>query len=272
MYRHHHDHDHDHDGPQDEPVGGFGPRGPRGRGHGPRGGCEPGRPDARPSDGGEPGDLHHGGGWGHPGMGFGPGGGGRGPGDLHGFGGRGGPGGRGRFGGRRASRGDIRSAILLLLAEQDRHGYDLIREISARTEDQWRASPGAVYPALALLEDEGLVTLSSTAGRRLATLTEAGRAYVTDHADELGDPFAEATRRGSSPARALRTGVEALAAAAAQVMRSGDEAQAAAALAVLDRAKRDLYLVLAGETPTGARDAVSDAAPARDDDGPEAGV
>ena len=89
---------------------------------------------------------------------FGPGGGGPfGPGPGGGWGG----GRRGRGGGRgwgRARRGDIRSAILALLAERPMHGYEIIGELSERTDGLWRPSPGSIYPTLQLLEDEGLVT------------------------------------------------------------------------------------------------------------------
>ena len=168
--------------------------------------------------------------------------------------------GRGRGHGRRAGRGDIRAAILLLLAEQPRHGYELIKEIGERTDGAWVPSPGAIYPALALLEDEGLVTVEAESGRKLAALSDAGRAYVTAHADELGDPFADATARTPKSRWALRDSVRGLMGASMQVAQNGDEAQVASALVVLDAAKKDLYRILAGDQPaTGA--ASSDEAP-----------
>ncbi|WP_148090467.1 PadR family transcriptional regulator, partial [Cellulomonas algicola] len=152
----------------------------------------------------------------------------------------------GRRGGR-AGRGDIRAAILLLLAEQPMHGYQLIQEIGTRSEGRWRPSPGAVYPALAMLEDEGLVTLSAQGGRRMASLTEAGAAYVEEQRDALGAPWLDAQERPVHPGRALRPALEALSGAAVQVARTGTPEQATAALAIVERARRDLYLVLAGE-------------------------
>jgi DNA-binding PadR family transcriptional regulator len=219
--------------------------GPRGRGGARRGG---GRGFGGPADGG---------------RGFGPGG----PvDDRRGFGpgfGPGGPGGPGfgpGHGGRRhrgrgpgrAGRGDVRAAVLLLLAEQPMHGYQVIQEIAERSEGQWRPSPGAVYPALNLLQDEGLVELSADGGRRLATLTEAGTAYVAEHAAELGDPFADAAGRGGRSRRELRAGVEAVAAAVHQVARTGTDEQAKAAAELLERTRRELYLILAGPVATGA--------------------
>ena len=109
------------------------------------------------------------------------------------FGMRGGPFGPPRFGGRgpRVRRGDVRAAILDLLAEGEPwNGYQIIQEIGARTQGVWRPSAGSVYPALQQLEDEALIKDqgSEAAGedrRRMYTLTEEGQAYVTEHADEL---------------------------------------------------------------------------------------
>lgn len=190
---------------------------------------------------------HRGRGFGGPGFG-GPGFGGPGfgPGGPRGFGG---PGGRGS--GRRAGRGDIRAAILLLLAEEPMHGYQLIQQIGERSGGTWRPSPGAIYPALNLLEDEGLVVITAESGRKMATLTEAGRTYITEHAEQLGSPWEDAASRPASPGRALRGAVETLGAAAHQVARTGTDEQATKALEVIDRARRDLYLILAGDpTPT----------------------
>jgi DNA-binding PadR family transcriptional regulator len=176
--------------------------------------------------------------WGRGGRPYGPGGphGGRGFGG--GFGGR----------GRRAGRGDIRAAVLLLLAEQPMHGYQLIQEIAQRTDGRWRPSPGAIYPALALLEDEGLVAIEVSSGRKLATLTEAGGTYVTEHADELGDPWAAAAERPEHPGHVMREAVGALAGAAEQVARTGTPAQVTQAAEILATARRDLYAVLAAPT------------------------
>lgn len=107
----------------------------------------------------------------------------------------GGRGGRGRGG--RARRGDLRNVILLLLEEQPRHGYQLITEVGERTDNRWTPSPGTVYPTLNLLEDEGLITISNVGGRKVAELTDEGRATVEEHRaewtrilDAYGDPEA----------------------------------------------------------------------------------
>ncbi|MGC5166752.1 PadR family transcriptional regulator [Luteimicrobium sp. DT211] len=212
----------------------------------------PGRPSGRGHRG-----HHDAFGPGGFGPGFGPGG--FGPGGP-GFGGPGGHRGHGR--GRRAGRGDVRAAVLLLLAEEPMHGYQLIQRIGEKSGGVWRPSPGAIYPALNLLQDEGLVQLSDDGGRRLASLTDAGRAYVAEHADELGEPWSDASTGGRRAGFELREAGGALAQAIAQVARTGDAAQVAATVDVLARARREVYLILAGEAP-----APSDAASDGPDDG-----
>ena len=103
----------------------------------------------------------------------------------HGFGGPGfgGPG----FGGPpwargmrgpKARRGDVRAAILSVLSDQPRNGYQVIQEIAERTAGAWKPSPGSIYPTLQQLEDEGLVVQVEDGGRKVYTLTDAGRDYV----------------------------------------------------------------------------------------------
>jgi DNA-binding PadR family transcriptional regulator len=172
-----------------------------------------------------------------PGPGFGPG---FGPGPRGERGER-----RGHRGGRpgRAGRGDVRTAILLLLTQEPMHGYQLMQAVADRTGGAWRLSPGAVYPTIAQLEDEGLVQVSSEGGRKLVTLTEAGRAHV----ESLGsvDPFS--AFGGDGEQVDLRGAIGELMGAAHQLSRAGDPAQLAAAAAVLAEARRSLYLILAGE-------------------------
>jgi DNA-binding PadR family transcriptional regulator len=156
---------------------------------------------------------------------------------------------RHRRGHGRAPRGDVRTAVLLLLAEEPMHGYQLMQAIADRSGGRWTPSPGAIYPTISQLEDEGLVTVTAEAGRKLATLTEAGRAHVDERRDTWSDPFAGAAAAG--PATDLRGLVEQLAGAVRQVARSGTDAQITAAAGVLAEARRALYLLLAEgpETP-----------------------
>jgi DNA-binding PadR family transcriptional regulator len=163
-----------------------------------------------------------------------------------GRGGRGGPGGRGPGGrGRgRAQRGDIRTAILLLLTDQPMHGYQIMQAMSDRTGGAWQPSPGAIYPTIAQLEDEGLVTTQEEGGRRLVTLTPEGRAYVEERSARLGDPFAVFADAPNRPD--LRDPLHQLHAAVRQIEVGGDAAQLEAAAQTLAQARRSLYLILAG--------------------------
>ena len=155
---------------------------------------------------------------------------------------------RGR-GGRRAPRGDVRTAILLLLAEEPMHGYQLMQAIADRSGGRWTPSPGAIYPALNLLEDEGLVEVTAESGRKVASLTASGRELVTTTRDQWADPYAAF---GDGPAGPdLRDLVGQLVDATRQVGRSGTSAQVEAAATILTDAKRAMYLLLAGETEAG---------------------
>lgn len=168
------------------------------------------------------------------------------------FGGPGRPGRLGRpggrpGGGRRARRGDVRGAVLLLLSEQPMHGYQLMQEMSARTDGAWRPSPGAIYPAISQLEDEGLVLITREGGRRLVALTDEGNAHVEEQRETLGDPFAELREAGDHGN--LRNAFEALGAAVHQVARTGSAAQRTKVEQALIEARRSVYLVLADVDP-----------------------
>lgn len=154
--------------------------------------------------------------------------------------------GRGAAGGRgRAHRGDVRTAVLLLLAEQPMHGYQLMQAMSERTRGHWRPSPGAIYPTIAQLEDEGLVTTQEAGERRMVTLTSAGRTYLDERRARVGDPFSGFADSAAGPD--LHGPIQELHAAARQIAAAGSTAQTEAAARVLASARRSLYLILAGE-------------------------
>jgi DNA-binding PadR family transcriptional regulator len=135
---------------------------------------------------------------------------------------------------------------LLVVAEEPMHGYQIMQAMSDRAGGAWRPSPGAVYPTIAQLEDEGLVTTQEEGGRRLVTLTPEGRTYVEERRARLGDPFADFAARVSGPD--LRDPLQQLHAAARQIAASGSPPQIEAAAKVLGQARRSLYLILAGES------------------------
>jgi DNA-binding PadR family transcriptional regulator len=176
----------------------------------------------------------------HRRHGFGPGWGG--PGEFGGFP-FGGFGPRGR--GRKARRGDIRTAALLLLADEPRNGYQIMQEVEERSDGAWRPSPGSVYPALQQLEDEGLIRSQESDGRKLFELTDAGRKLVEERDADARAPWEQAGVEVSDQMRELGKLIREVAFAAAQVMRTGSEQQLARAADVLAAARRDLYRILA---------------------------
>ena len=150
------------------------------------------------------------------------------------------------FGGRgrgRRGRGDVRAAILALLAERPMHGYEMIQELEARTGGVWRPSPGSVYPTLQLLEDEGLIVGEEAEGRRRFTLTDAGRAEAERQGQR--SPWEEVTAGVAPMAWNLRDAMGQIAQAFWSVANAGSGAQQARALEVLKDTRRRLYAILA---------------------------
>jgi DNA-binding PadR family transcriptional regulator len=158
-----------------------------------------------------------------------------------GWGGRGGPHGHRR----RMRRGDVRAALLVLLAEEPRTGYGLMEEIEERSGGAWRPSPGSVYPTLQQLEDEGLVVSGEGKGRQPFEVTAEGRAYVEEHRDELGEPWAKLADGIGEERLGLKGLVGQIGAAAFQVGSAGDDAQVTKAKELLEETRRGLYRILA---------------------------
>jgi DNA-binding PadR family transcriptional regulator len=157
----------------------------------------------------------------------------------------GGPGwGPHRRAGGRARPGDVRLALLRLLAEEPRNGYQLIQAIEERSEGLWRPSPGSVYPTLAQLEDEGLIRSADTEGVRRFELTDAGREYLESRADEPA-PWEPAGEEGQHPLAELGPLVIGIGKATFQVASVGDRAQRDRARALLADTRRALYRILA---------------------------
>ncbi len=143
----------------------------------------------------------------------------------------------------RMGRGDVRAAVLALLAEKPMHGYQIIREIEERSNGSWKPSAGSVYPTLQLLSDEGLIVAEESNGRKTYALTDAGRAATAD--SDGAAPWQSSGADDKSGHTALpKAGME-LAQAAAQVGRTGSPEQIRQAVTVLDEARRRLYAILA---------------------------
>lgn len=174
-----------------------------------------------------------------------------GPGGFEGFP-FGGPGGGARFGrGRKARRGDIRTAALLLLAEEPRNGYQIMQEVQERSEGAWRPSPGSVYPALQQLEDEGLIRSSEGGGGtgKVFELSEAGKAQVQERDADAPAPWEQMSGNVSDQAADLARTMREVASAFTQVIRNGSDAQIGEARKVLAATRRDLYRILADGDP-----------------------
>lgn len=209
-----------------------------------------------------PGGRGRGGGRG-PGPGRGPGSGGfggrgPGPGGLFGFvpGGPEGPGGPGGFGpgfgpGRRRGpgrgrRGEVRKAILAILREGTANGYQIMEGIAEKSQGLWRPSPGSVYPALNLLEDEGLIEATEASGKKAFQLSDAGRAHVEELGEDLDSPWDDV----AGPHQGIldvRQELMQLATTLQQVAAAGTPDQREQAKAVLVRARRDLHRIMAGD-------------------------
>ena len=160
----------------------------------------------------------------------------------------------GAKGAPKVRRGDVRSAILDVLSGEPMNGYQVIQQIAERSNGLWKPSPGSVYPTIQQLEDEGLVEGTSPEGRRLLRLTEAGRAHVAEHAEELAQtwrPFDEAQEvPAGGDAADLKPVIGQVMGAVWQVITTGTRQQQAEAAEILSETRRRLYTLLADGEPS----------------------
>jgi DNA-binding PadR family transcriptional regulator len=174
-----------------------------------------------------------------------------------------------RFGGskkrKRFRLGDVRAAVLVLLAEQPMHGYQIIQEIAQRSGGVWQPSPGSIYPVLQQLEDEGLLLIEQTEGRKVANLTEAGRAYVEENRAEFEEVWKALSNNNvdenMQEMRNLVVNLKQIGIAAKQVAKVGTGSQVAEARKVLADTRRRLYLILAEDDEGDEQDAGESPAP-----------
>jgi DNA-binding PadR family transcriptional regulator len=143
--------------------------------------------------------------------------------------------------GPRARRGDVRSALLGLLADGPSNGYGLIKAIGERTGGVWQPSPGSVYPTLAQLVDEGLVS-QADGPRGAYTLTDEGRKYVEENEDQIETAFENASRGRREDDLGLA--FKKLAGAVMQFRAGATPEQRARATARVDELRRELYSIL----------------------------
>jgi len=159
-------------------------------------------------------------------------------------GGRGGPFGGGR--GRRR-RGDVRTALLMLLAEEPRNGYQLMQTIEERSGGRWRPSPGSVYPTLSQLEDEGLIRGVEHDGAKLFEITDQGRERLDESKTDPA-PWAEEDDPDAPDLQRMAGLIIQIGKAAWQVAQEGDERQTEQAYQTLAETRRALYRILAQDS------------------------
>ncbi len=150
----------------------------------------------------------------------------------------------------RARKGDVRAAILDVLAVEPLNGYQVIQQIAERSGGQWKPSPGSVYPTVAQLEDEGLVVADDHRGRTLR-LTPEGETYVAEHPEELAAVWADFDETGAGgdgpDLSQLKSEVGQLMSATWQIVTQGTDRQRREAMTVLVDTRRKLYGLLADE-------------------------
>ena len=157
------------------------------------------------------------------------------------------PGSPGTSRGPKAGRGDVRAAILAVLQDGPRNGYQIMSEIEERSGGAWRPSPGAVYPALSLLADEGLIEGEEAGGRRTFRLTDAGRAYVEQHPEMARGAWESMEQQEAWQLPGLFSVAARLGAGIVQVAHAGSPGQVRAAERLLEETRRRLYRILADD-------------------------
>jgi DNA-binding PadR family transcriptional regulator len=177
--------------------------------------------------------------------------GGYGFGGRHGMGGEMGP--EDLRAGRMLAQGDLRLIALTLIAEEPRHGYEIIKLVEEKTADWYSPSPGIVYPTLTYLEEAGYVTVSSEGSKKLYAITEEGRAYLAEHRDladavlkrlaAVGERIARVRRRlgddDDSLPRSISGAFEDLSEAVRELLREDRDAKGRV-IDAIDRATNEL--------------------------------
>jgi len=147
----------------------------------------------------------------------------------------------------RTRRGDIKFLLLDLLAEKPRHGYDLIRELETRNGGFYRPSAGSIYPTLQMLEEGGYLTSETVEGKRVYTITEAGRKLLSERSDQRSgreEDFSRMREQRTRLAELRRSAME-LGGAVLQAARHSAPQSVEKVEEILNRAKREIYAILA---------------------------
>ncbi|HTS07338.1 MAG TPA: PadR family transcriptional regulator [Candidatus Eisenbacteria bacterium] len=158
------------------------------------------------------------------------------------------PWGRGGRWGRFFGPGEIRLALLSMLEAGSKHGYELMKELETKSGGIYKASAGAIYPALQQLEDEGMITSEAVGGKRTYSLTAAGNAELQKESEAVKQIWRRAEQAGEWAPWMGIEGAEVMRPAAA-VMKtalkvatrgSHDAARIAKIREILERSKQEL--------------------------------
>ncbi len=144
----------------------------------------------------------------------------------------------------RARRGDVKFLVLEIVASGPRHGYEIIREIEELRG--FRPSAGSIYPTLQLLEEGGFITGADVDGKRVFTVTDAGRELLATRTATTGDEGDHDHDHEHGAHRKLKASAMKLGAAVMGV-RGSNDATLDRARAILDRARKDIYALLASD-------------------------
>jgi DNA-binding PadR family transcriptional regulator len=139
--------------------------------------------------------------------------------------------------------GALRLVVLGLIAEEPRHGYDIIKALEAKFQGAYSPSPGAIYPMLQMMEEADLIVSDAQGNKRRYSITEQGRAYLTEHAEELAKINAQIDEASSQTSGvSLGDEVRALTFTLFSRLRRGSltVAQAEKAREILKKARRDI--------------------------------
>jgi DNA-binding PadR family transcriptional regulator len=147
----------------------------------------------------------------------------------------------------RTRRGEIKFILLGLLSDRPQHGYELIKEMEARGGGFRRLSPGSVYPTLQMLEDAGYLTSELVEGKRVYTITESGRQFLSDRPQQSRSKSDRDRSTESKPSELieLRHTLTEVNDAVVQVARGGSLEQANRVRDLLAQVKREIYKLLA---------------------------
>lgn len=147
---------------------------------------------------------------------------------------------------RPGGRGSVKYEILSVLWEGPRHGYEIM--LAIEEQRGFRPSPGSIYPALQMLEDEDYITGREVDGKRVYTIAPKGSEMLTKHREahpeEAGagevPAFVAAMARGMAALHGAKDAVK-------QIARSGRTDLVESAVEILERTRKELYTLLAGD-------------------------